>query len=127
MRIGEVSDATGITTKTLRFYEERGLLPAAKRASNGYREYEQDALARLDFIRRGRAAGLTLSQIGKVLSIRDSGTAPCAHVQDILTKEIRNIDDRIAELVALRGTVAALREEAGSSPACDESRICSYV
>ena len=56
MRIGEAAAAAGMTTKTLRFYEDSGLLPAAKRSSNGYRDYTEDSVARLEFIRRGRAA-----------------------------------------------------------------------
>ena len=61
MRIGELAVASGTTTKTLRFYEEAGLLPAPERTANGYRDYTPAALARLDFVRRGRTAGLTLA------------------------------------------------------------------
>ena len=57
MRIGELAAATGTTTKTLRFYEDSGLLPPAERAANGYRDYGQDAVNRLDFIHRGRPPG----------------------------------------------------------------------
>ncbi len=59
MRIGELAAATGTTTKTLRFYEDAGLLHPAGRTPTGYRQYSEDAVARLDFIRRGRSAGLT--------------------------------------------------------------------
>lgn len=71
MRIGEAATAAGMTTKTLRFYEDRGLLPAPNRAGNGYRDYSADAVPRLDFIRRGRATGLTLAQISDILKVRD--------------------------------------------------------
>lgn len=50
MRIGELAVASGTTTKTLRFYEEAGLLPAPERTANGYRDYTPAALARLDFV-----------------------------------------------------------------------------
>ena len=80
MRIGELAAAAGTTTKTLRFYEESGLLPQTERAANGYRSYGPEALSRLDFIRRGRVAGLTLAQIREVIDIRDAGEAPCHHV-----------------------------------------------
>ena len=80
MRIGEVARASGTTSKTLRYYEEVGLLPAADRTPAGYRDYGAEVLDRLDFIRRGQAAGLTLAQIGQVLDIRDRGQAPCRHV-----------------------------------------------
>ena len=48
MRIGQLAAATGTTTRTLRFYENSGLLPPADRAANGYRDYGQDAVSRLD-------------------------------------------------------------------------------
>ena len=92
MRIGELAVASGTTTKTLRFYEEAGLLPAPERTANGYRDYTPAALARLDFVRRGRTAGLTLAQIREILDIRDAGVAPCQHVQDLL-------DARLGDLV----------------------------
>lgn len=82
MRIGEVAAASGVTTKALRFYEERGLLPQADRATNGYRDYPEDTIVRLEFIRRSQVAGLTLAEILDILQIRDAGTAPCGHVRD---------------------------------------------
>jgi MerR family Zn(II)-responsive transcriptional regulator of zntA len=63
MRIGELAEASGTTAKTLRFYEEQGLLPAAERTPAGYRDYTPDAVGRIDFIHRGQAAGLTLAQV----------------------------------------------------------------
>ena len=93
MRIGELAAATGATTKTLRFYEESGLRPQTERAANGYRDYGPEALSRLDFIRRGRAAGLTLAQIREVIDIRDAGDAPCRHGRD-LDQVLRRQPDR---------------------------------
>lgn len=129
MRIGEAAAAAGLTAKTLRFYENRGLLPAAERAPNGYRDYAQETVSRLEFIRRGRSAGLSLAQIGDVLSVRDLGQAPCVHVRDLLAKQLTDLDAQIAELTALRATVAEFREAvaAGDPAACDPERICSYL
>ena len=129
MRIGETAAAAGLTTKTLRFYEERGLLPTADRAPNGYRDYAQETVGRLEFIRRGRTAGLTLAQIGDILSVRDIGQAPCVHVRDLLAKQLTDLDAHIAELTALRVTVAEFHDAAaaGDPAACDPERICSYL
>ncbi|MET4901710.1 heavy metal-responsive transcriptional regulator [Paenarthrobacter sp. CC6] len=129
MRIGEAAAAAGMTAKTLRFYEESGLLPAAKRSGNGYRDYNQESVTRLDFIRRGRTAGLTLAQIGQILAVREAGDAPCAHVQDLLAGQLAAIDNQIAELVALRSVVAGLHAvaAAGRNETCDPGRICSYL
>lgn len=129
MRIGEAATATGMTTKTLRFYEDRGLLPVAPRASNGYRDYGDETVTRLDFIRRSRGAGLTLAQIGDILRIRDAGQAPCTHVRDLLARQLTDLDWQIAELVALRSTVARFHDTAAAADpvSCDPEQICSYL
>ena len=129
MRIGEVATAAGMTTKTLRFYEDRGLLPVPVRAGNGYRDYSVDVVPRLDFIRRGRATGLTLNQIGDILKVRDAGTAPCTHVRDLLNRQLDEIDQKIAELTALRTSVAEVRDatEAADPSMCTAEDICSYI
>ena len=129
MRIGEVADLSGTTTKTMRFYEDQGLLPAADRTSGGYRVYTQDVVSRLDFIRRGRTAGLTLAQIRQVLDIRDAGGAPCEHVKDLLTHRLAALDRQIADLQTLRETVAALRESAAivDPGTCSPHQVCRYL
>ena len=129
MRIGELAVASGTTTKTLRFYEEAGLLPAPERTANGYRDYTPAALARLDFVRRGRTAGLTLAQIREVLDIRDAGVAPCQHVQDLLETRLGDLDRQIADLQALRHTVARLRDDAAmvDPTNCDATTVCRYL
>ena len=129
MRIGDVADATGTTTKTLRFYENQGLLPAADRTSSGYRDYTADVVPRLDFIRRGRAAGLTLAQIRQILDIRDGGEPPCQHVTELLTERLDALDHQITDLQSLRTTVASLRDHAATAdPAtCTPEQVCRYV
>lgn len=129
VRIGEAARAAGMTSKALRFYEEHGLLPAAKRTANGYRDYTSETINRLDFIRRGRAAGLSLAQIREILFLRDAGRAPCTHVRDLLSDQLAGLDEQIAELVALRVTVAEYHAVAAAADpdACDAGRICSYL
>jgi MerR family transcriptional regulator, Zn(II)-responsive regulator of zntA len=129
MRIGELASDTGTTTKTLRFYEESGLLPAAARTPGGYRDYTQDAVARLDFIRRGQAAGLTLAQIRQVLQIRDDGQPPCEHVRDLLEQRMSDLDTQITELRALRKTIAKLHSAAAASDpdTCTPGQVCRYI
>jgi len=129
MRIGELAAATGATTKTLRFYEESGLLPPPERAANGYRDYGPDALSRLDFIRRGRAAGLTLAQIREVIDVRDAGEAPCHHVYELLTARVADIDRQIADLDVLRAALVQRRDQAGTADpsTCPADTVCRYV
>ena len=129
MRIGEVAQAAGTTTKTLRFYEDVGLLPPAGRTPAGYRDYNVGVLDRLDFIRRGQAAGPTLAQICQVLQIRDGGQAPCQHVANLLASRLEGLDQQIAQLQQLRTTVADLRDDAASAdPAtCSPGDVCRYL
>jgi MerR family Zn(II)-responsive transcriptional regulator of zntA len=129
MKIGELAAAAGTTAKTLRFYEQEGLLPPAQRTPAGYRNYESDTLTRIDFIHRGQAAGLTLAQIRQVLEIRDGGHAPCEHVRDLLDHRLADIDAQMQRLAALRTTIVALRDEAVSihPGTCDPDQICEYL
>jgi DNA-binding transcriptional MerR regulator len=129
MRIGELAAAAGTTTKTLRFYEGSGLLPPTGRAVNGYREYGPEALSRLDFIRRGRAAGLTLAEIREVIDIRDAGDAPCQHVHQLLTRRVAEIDRQIADLDALRAALIRRRDHAETADpsTCAAETVCRYV
>jgi len=129
VRIGELAKASGTTTKTLRYYEDAGLLPAPERTAGGYRDYTPDVLPRLDFIRRGRATGLTLAQIREVLDVRDAGRAPCQHVQRLLTTHLTDLDRQITELHGLRDTVAQLRDAAATlQPAtCDPATVRRYL
>ncbi|GFG73811.1 heavy metal-responsive transcriptional regulator [Mycobacterium botniense] len=129
MRIGELAAAVGTSTKTLRFYEEQGLLPETQRTAAGYRDYPPEAVTRIDFIRRGKAAGLTLAQIRQILLIRDRGQAPCEHVRDLLDTRLADLDKQISKLVALRDTIAHLRHQAATpEPAtCTAEQVCRYL
>ncbi|HJS94252.1 MAG TPA: heavy metal-responsive transcriptional regulator [Solirubrobacteraceae bacterium] len=129
MRIGELAEAAGTTAKTLRFYEEQGLLPEAERTPSGYRDYTPEAVVRIDFIHRGQAAGLTLAQVRQILDIRDDGQAPCGHVQDLLDSRLADLDEQIAQLVALRETITQLRDQAATvePETCSPDQVCRYL
>lgn len=129
MRIGELAQVAGTTAKTLRFYEDQGLLLPAARTGSGYRDYGPKTLARLDFIHRGQAAGLTLAQIRQILQIRDSGTAPCEHVRELLRVRLTEVDEQIAELGRLRETIVQLRAAAKDvePETCQADAVCAYL
>lgn len=129
MRIGELAEASGTTTKTLRFYEEQGLLPPTERTMSGYRDYTTEAVSRIDFIHRGQAAGLSLAQIRQVLDIRDHGQAPCDHVRDLLDARLTDIDLKLRQLHDLRDTLAGLRDQAEhvEPDTCSSDQVCRYL
>jgi MerR family Zn(II)-responsive transcriptional regulator of zntA len=129
VRIGELAAMTGTTTKALRFYEERGLLPPPQRTPAGYRDYQPEAGDRLDFIRRGRNAGLTLAQIAEILDLRDAGHAPCHHVEQLLASRLAELDRQIADLHELRSAVGELHGRAieAAPETCDAATVCRYL
>ncbi len=126
MRIGEIAQRSGTSAKTIRFYEQAGLLPAPARTPAGYRDYSPDVADRLEFIRRGQAAGLTLEEIRQVLAIHDRGDVVCAHVRSVLHSRLDQVRGQLAELVTLEGHLQALlqRAEQELSTEHDQSAVC---
>lgn len=112
MRIGELADAAGVTTKTLRFYEARGLLPPPERTASGYRAYGPEVLDRLSFIRDAQSAGLTLAEISSVLDLKDAGSSTCEHTEELLRRHLADLDHRIAALVDTRARLEHLAQRA---------------
>jgi DNA-binding transcriptional MerR regulator len=102
MRSGTLAKRAGISSDTLRFYERRGLLPRPPRDANGYRRYPADALQRVTMIQRALAAGFTLADLARIFRQRDAGGAPCREVLAIAALRLRELDERIAELIDLR-------------------------
>ena len=129
MLIGDLGAAAGLSAKTIRFYEQSGLLPAPPRTPGGYRDYPAGAVGRLAFIRQAQAAGLTLAEIGGILRIRDDGQAPCQHVTALIAEHLVQIEQRIAELTGTRNALAELHARAvATGPAdCAESQVCSIL
>jgi DNA-binding transcriptional MerR regulator len=129
MKIGELAERSGVPAKTIRYYEEIGLLPPAEREANGYRTYDEDALQRLRFVQHAQAAGLTLREISQVLAIRSEGRAPCVHVRELLHRHLEQIDARLGELRATRRELQDLARyaETVDPAACPEDVICSIL
>ncbi|MFI8499632.1 heavy metal-responsive transcriptional regulator [Streptomyces sp. NPDC085524] len=129
MRIGDLAAMSGLTTKTIRFYEESGLLPAPPRTPGGYRNYPDQSAARLAFIRDAQGAGLTLAEIRSVLDLRDSGQAPCGHVTALIDRRLEDIERRLEELAKTRDELRGVaRRAAETDPAtCTQDNICTIL
>lgn len=130
MFIHEITKLTGVSTKTIRYYESIGLLPAPQRAENNYRQYSADIVERLRFIVSARSLGFTLADIGEFLEARDAGTLPCKRVLDSFDQRILDIDRRIADLITLRETLTRIRKDGAALPAdkkCDEQCVCYLI
>lgn len=129
MLIGELAGTTGVHARTLRFYESVGLLPAPPRTPGGYRDYPVGAVGLVAFIRQAQGSGLTLAQIGQILSIRDGGVAPCGHVAELVDERLAEVSDRLDELERTRAELLALRDRlAALDPSeCGEDDICVAI
>lgn len=129
MWISELARRSGVPPKTLRFYEEVGVLEEPERTAAGYRDYGPEALDRLAFVRAAQAAGLTLAEIREVISIREEGSPPCRHVAELVDRKRAEVRTQLAELRRLSRQLDELAERArGFEPeACRSDVICELL
>jgi DNA-binding transcriptional MerR regulator len=109
MRIGELAQRTGVTTRALRFYEDQGLL-AARRSANGYREYDEDDLQLVKEIQTLRTVGLTLEETRPFVECLRSGHETgdsCANSIEVYRRKLEEADALLARLGGIRGELAA--------------------
>jgi DNA-binding transcriptional MerR regulator len=124
MKIGVLAGRSGLPVKTLRYYEDLGLLPAIGRSEGGYRLFAEESLGRLAFIRRLKTLGLSLEEIQGCLVVHDAGDLPCADIQIQLERQIGRIDAQIEELGQLRQELQGLLAGWQNDPAKEEDVIC---
>ena len=126
IRIGELAAELGLNPKTIRYYEEIGLLPPARRADNGYRFYGDADRERLHFIGKAKAVGLTLEEIGEILGLRRDGEQPCEHVLMLLDRKLNAVKEQLRTLAEFQQDLLALREEASKTMRTDAC-VCGII
>jgi MerR family Zn(II)-responsive transcriptional regulator of zntA len=126
LRIGELAAELGLNPKTIRYYEQIGLLPAAPRTESGYRVYGAADVERLRFIGKAKAIGLSLAEIGEILALRRAGRAPCAHVLELLDRKLAAVDRQFRTLHDVRRELVGLRKEAVRT-ASAEACVCGII
>ena len=107
MNIGQAADRSGLPSKTIRYYEEIGLVSPMRRA-NGYRDYSDEDLHRLRFLQRARRLGFSIEDCRALLSLYDDRSRASADVKALAAARIAEIDARIDELATLRATLSRL-------------------
>ena len=127
MRIGEAAGQAGVTSKTVRFWEDQHLLAPPARTAAGYRDYDPAIVERLAFIRHAQAAGLTLEHIRQVLDIRDIGQPPCIHVTGLIAQRLGEVEARLAELTRTRDQLVVLAARAAALDPADCQGYCSII
>jgi len=115
-QIGKVAHDLGINPKTIRYYEEIGLIPEAQRNQSGFRVYSHSEIDRLAFILRARALDFSLDDIGEILALREQGEAPCLYVTDLVQQRIAEIDAKISALNQLRHELEDVQRMAQALP-----------
>lgn len=109
LKIGEVSAEAELPVKTIRYYEQIGLLvPTVERSPSGYRLFDKSVLNRLAFIKRAQSLGLSLKEIKEILQVHDRGELPCGEVKQHLEAKVRAIDEQIKALEMLRSQLQGI-------------------
>lgn len=119
--IGDVAKRAGVSSPTIRYYEEIGLLPAPLRSSAGYRRYSERTVQELRFVRKAQRLGFSLDEIGEILRLSRSGRTPCGHVLSLAHQHLAAVDERIRRLQAFREHLAAelAKWDGQRTPTCD--------
>ncbi len=107
MNIGEVADRSGIAPKTIRYYEDIGLV-RPQRSENGYRAFREKDLHKLAFLGRARALGFSIEDCRTLLDLYEDETRESAQVKAIAEEHLTEIDNKIAQLRAMRKTLSHL-------------------
>ena len=129
MLIGELGERCHVSAKTIRYYESIGVLDEPARTTSGYRDYGNQAVERLTFIRDAQATGLTLSEIASVLELKGAGQRSCAHTTELLERHLADIGAQIERLQQARTALTELAKRAKTlDPAgCTDPNRCQVI
>ena len=108
MNIGEAAQASGVSAKMIRHYEENGFVPRAGRTVAGYRIYRESDVHRLRFIRRARDLGFSMKEIKELLGLWNNRRRASADVKKLAEKHAKELDQKIVELQAMKRTLTDL-------------------
>ncbi|WP_028024564.1 Cu(I)-responsive transcriptional regulator [Enterovibrio calviensis] len=123
MKINEVARITGLTAKTIRFYEQKGVISEPDRSDNGYRVYSERHINELQMIKRSRLVGFSLDECQSLLDMSRNPNRRSADVKQKALDKISEIDEKIIELKAMKATLKSL---ASTCPG-DESSCCPII
>jgi DNA-binding transcriptional MerR regulator len=108
---GQLAQRVGVNLETVRFYEKQGLLAPASRTASGYRQFAEDTVNRLEFVKRAKELGFSLAEIRELLVLQDSNAGCCDDVRDRLQKKLSAVLAKRAELESLEAQLrSALRK-----------------
>ncbi len=108
MNIGEVSKLSDVNSKMIRRYEELGIIPKAGRSDAGYRQYSENDVHVLKFVKRARELGFSMKDIKQLVSLWRNKTRPSSQVKSIASKHVRELEIKLAEIQSMLSTLNKL-------------------
>ncbi len=108
MTIGKVAKQSGVGVETVRFYEREGLLEEPPRRPSGYRQYPQDTVERLRFIKRAKELGFSLKEVKELLALRIAPGTSCGQIKKRAAAKVEDIEDRIRSLQRMKRALKKL-------------------
>ncbi|HRK19188.1 MAG TPA: helix-turn-helix domain-containing protein [Hyphomicrobiaceae bacterium] len=119
LTIGSLANKTGTKVQTIRYYEQIGLMPEPGRTEGGQRRYGDDELDRLAFIRHARQLGFSLEAIRELLDLSDHPHRPCLEADAIARRQLKQVEQRLARLEALRTELQRMVHECSGGQTAD--------
>jgi MerR family copper efflux transcriptional regulator len=123
LTIGQVAAAAAVNIQTIRYYERRGLFATPRRTASGYRQYAEDAVTRLRFIKHAQKLGFSLKEIQELLALRVRHSAACDSVERKTRQKIELVDRKIRVLGRIRDTLEQLAAACASRRPTDDCPI----
>lgn len=111
LTIGQLARLGGVGVETVRFYERQGLLAEPARKESGYRQYAEDVVARLRFIRRAKDLGFSLKEIAELLALRFESDTSCAEVREKAAAKIADIEAKIESLQRMKAALMTVTSQ----------------
>lgn len=108
MQIGQLAQRSGVAVDTVRYYERNGILPPPQRRSSGYRQYDDDDVARLRFVRRAKALGFSLAEIRDLLALSSRPADDMAGLKAAAGAKLADVERKLAELTRVRDGLRTL-------------------
>ena len=108
MNIGQLARQAGVPIDTVRYYERLHLIPEPARSASGYRQYAQDDVTRLNFIRRAKTLGFTLEEIGELMAISGNYSNDMNEMRNASARKLEVVEERLAELTRMRDALRGL-------------------
>lgn len=128
MTIGKIAEITGLSRKSIRYYEDEGLISKAERSAVGYRLYPEAILTRLRFIQKAKAIGFSLEDIRGILELSRRGKPCCDQVVGWSEKKISELDEQIKFLTQLRSKITEYQVKwKGKGGRLPEAEICGLI